>query len=292
MIELKDVLSGALFFGALLAWLAWRETRGRGRYGVALALVVAAMLAKSSAVVWPVVAAVVVWWRHGRLTRRDIAELLPFVAVVAVTAAVDYAVFLTHATEKANLALAARLPVAGRAWWFYLGDFVWPWPQMAIYPRWEVAGFGAAQWLWPVGAMAVLAGVILSVPRIGRSPAAALGWFTVAMAPVAGLLTHSFMAYSFVADRFSYLPHVGLAALAGGAMVAAARRFAPAPRRVMATAIMGTVVLVPLGAACFVRAAKYRDMETLFADNIAKAPGVWAAHYQLARALSDKRSAG
>ena len=70
------------------------------------------------------------------------------------------------------------------------------------------------QWLFPVAAVGVVAGLWLARHRIGRGPLVAVLFFAGTLGPALGFVNVFPMRYSFVADHFQYLAGVGLMALA------------------------------------------------------------------------------
>ena len=125
--------------------------------------------------------------------------------------------------------LLERCLIAGRALWFYLGKLVWPEPLIFIYPRWSIDAGAPWQYLYPLAALAVVAGLWLLRHRLGRGPLASWLFFGGTLLPALGFFDVYPMRYSFVADHFQYLASLGPIALAAGA--AGARRAAPRRRR-------------------------------------------------------------
>ena len=117
-------------------------------------------------------------------------------------------------TPSAELSLPWRIENAVIAYADYLGQFFYPAGLAATYPRcdphvplfWKVAG-----------ALAVLIGITAGVWFLRRKcPYLLVGWlwYLVMMLPVVGLVQFGVQA---VADRFTYLPEIGLGiALAWG----------------------------------------------------------------------------
>jgi tetratricopeptide (TPR) repeat protein len=103
-----------------------------------------------------------------------------------------------------------------------------------------------------------------------RSPRAAywLGWVFVGLTPVLALGRFGDV---LLADRFLYLPSVGLALLAARGAAWVARGGAPARwRRPLAVAAL--VVLAALGAATWSRCRVWKDDLTLFSDMVRTSP--------------------
>src|SRR5206468_9035111 len=98
-----------------------------------------------------------------------------------------------------------------RAFWFYLATFFWPHALLPIYPRWSPT------WTDPVDVLAVLGVVALAAlawaarARLPRVIVFGAGVFVTNVLLVLGLVWNSYGVTAFVADRYLYLPGVGLA---------------------------------------------------------------------------------
>jgi len=92
----------------------------------------------------------------------------------------------------------------------YLGKTLWPQDLAVVYPfPWR----GIPAWQWAAAAVMVLAVTAAAVRWRRRCPAVLWGWlwFLVTLAPVIGLLQAGDQA---MADRYTYIPHVGLLVMA------------------------------------------------------------------------------
>src|SRR5437870_3711674 len=250
--ERKNVLSGALYLAAFLAYL--RAAGGaRGAYGLALGLFVGALLAKTVTCTLPVVLLLVLWWRNGRV---DVAPLLPFFVLGAAAG------FVTAWTEGHHvgatgelwrLSLPDRCLIAGRALWFYAAKLAWPHPLAFIYARWHVDAAVWWQYLFPLAAAATVAALHLARGRIGSGPLVAALCYVATLAPAPGFVNVYPMRYSFVADHFHYL-----ASLPPIALAAAGATRLPRPQ------VIGAGVLLALGTLAWRQALVYRDAETIW----------------------------
>ncbi|NNE08276.1 MAG: O-GlcNAc transferase, partial [Gemmatimonadetes bacterium] len=81
--ERKNVLSLALALGSMLTYFRHREKGGAGLLAASGALFLGALLAKTVVASLPAVIAVVIWWREGRVPRRDALRLAPLFAIGA-----------------------------------------------------------------------------------------------------------------------------------------------------------------------------------------------------------------
>lgn len=273
--ELKNTLSGALFFGAALAYLGFDEGRRKRAYALALGLFALALLAKTVVAVLPVALAAALWWRRGRLDgRRDLLPLVPFLVLGfsagLLTAWVEKRFVIGGLAVHFGLDPVERLLLAGRAFLFYLGKLAWPADLVFLYPRWEISRDAWQAWLFPAGA-ALLFVAAWAVRRSWRGPLAALVFFGAALLPALGFVDVYPFRFSFVADHFQYLACAGPIALACGAAAAWAGRRGAALRRAGSAA----AVLLAGGLAFLsTRQARiYTDAETLWRATVERNPG-------------------
>jgi len=273
--ERKNVLSGALYLAAFLAYL--RAAGGaRAAYGLALGLFAGALLAKTVTCTLPVVLLLVLWWRRGRV---DITPLIPFFVLGAASGLVTAWMEAHHVGATGalwRLSLLDRCLIAGRALWFYAGKLLWPHPLAFIYARWHVDAAVWWQYLFPLAAAATVAALHLARGRIGSGPLVAVLCYVATLAPALGFVNVYPMRYSFVADHFQYLASLPLIALAA----AGATRL-PRPQ------VIGAGVLLVLGALAWRQGLVYRDAETVWRDTLAKDPDSSMAHINLGMLLSD-----
>ncbi|MGA2243313.1 MAG: tetratricopeptide repeat protein, partial [Verrucomicrobiota bacterium] len=277
--ERKNVLSVVFYFTAALAYLrfvALEEPDGPNRlrwywYLGALVLFIAALLSKTVTCSLPAALLLVCWWKKGRVQRGEILPLLPFFALGVGLGLMTAWIEKFHVGAQGaewSLTFADRCLIAGRALWFYAGRLVWPAYLTFNYPRWKIEPEMWWQWLFPVAAVGVVAGLWLARRRIGRGPLVAVLFFAGTLGPALGFVNVYPMRYSFVADHFQYLASVGLIALCAAGL----NRI---PRIVPAT------VIVVLGVLTWRQASVYRNLETLWRDTLAKNPGAFLAHNNL-----------
>ena len=284
--ERKNVLSAVFYFAAALAYLrfvALEEPGGPNRlrwywYLGALVLFMAALLSKTVTCSLPAALLLVCWWKKGRVQRGDILPLLPFfvlgVGLGLMTAWIEKYHVGAQGAEW-SLTFGERCLIAGRALWFYAGKLVWPVHLTFIYPRWKIEPEVWWQWLFPIAAVGVVAGLWLARRRIGKGPLVAVLFFAGTLGPALGFVNVYPMRYSFVADHFQYLASVGLITLCAAGL-------ARIPRIIPAT------LVVLLGALTWQQAGIYRNLETLWRDTLAKNPDCWMAHNNLGHLLSNQ----
>lgn len=280
--ERKNVLSGLLY---LLAFLVYWRSLGRvdeehpptvrwGGYALAFGLFVLALLSKTVASTLPAAILLVLWWKRGRLSWREVMPVLPMLAVGAALGSLTR--YMERETVGAfgpdwQFSIAERVLIAGRAVWFYVSKLVWPAELTFIYPRWNLDPSAWWQWAFPVAVAGVIGLLFALRKRIGRGPLVAVLFFCGTLVPALGFFNTFPMLFSFVADHFQYLASIGILTLV---VASAARvRAIPAPAKVAAAAVVVCT--------CIVLTARqgrvYRDEETLWTDTLEKNPRAWIA---------------
>jgi Tfp pilus assembly protein PilF len=289
--ERKDVLAGVFFFLALLAHLAQaRAPAGSGArrraYGLLLLAFVGGLLAKPTVVTLPVVLLVVDLWPLQRWRdvgpARLVQEKVPLVLLALLSA------LLTVSAQRAGGALGslAELPLDARisnalaAYGTYVVDsfaplglaYFYPHPAL-VDPGWTVFGPRA---LVPA---ALLVGftVLLCLGRARHAaPLAGWSWFGLMLVPVIGLVQVGEQSH---ADRYAYLPLVGLHALVA---------FAPVPRRLRGAwpVALGLLALTWAGLA-WREVGYWRDSRTLFERALVTTERNYLAETGLANVLRD-----
>ena len=276
-------------------------------FALSLSFFILATLSKPSVVMLPVVLALCLWWRTGRIYWRDIAALAPFVLISALASVWTIVEQKFHAgaigVEWAQT-WPERLIIAGRAIWFYVAKLACPYPLIFIYPRWKINSSQLMAYLPLVAALGGLLVLWLIRAKWSRAVFFAAAYYVVSLFPVLGFFSVYFFRYSFVSDHFQYLASMGPLALAGAGIVtacsrlAASRRFSALPstlrhRAVVTTLFLGICGTLLLSLVCLTwrQTAVYHNLVTLYTGTLTKNPGCWMAHYNLGIALNDQGDA-
>ena len=120
--ERKNVLAGVFYLATLLTYLRWLNASHRRWYFFAFFLFLLAMFSKTVAGSFPAVMLLILYWKNGRITRRDVLPLLPFfvsqkAAMGLLTGWLEVHVVLASGPEW-QFSLPQRLLIAGHAFWF------------------------------------------------------------------------------------------------------------------------------------------------------------------------------
>ncbi len=226
--ERKDVLYTFFFLLSCLAY--WKYiTKGEGRWWwLAMVAFLLSVLSKAMGVVIPVVFLLLHYWKDHALPKpAAIIRLMPFFAfslffglmAVQVQGGKDFYGMLTLYGEKVN-ALAApdtftliqRLQFASYGFFSYIGQFLLPVGQSALYPY----PTQAPGWAWAGYPVALLAGLALWMWAIPKHKTWVFGiaFYAVTVALVLQFLS---VGLAIKADRYTYIPYIGLAFLLAAA---------------------------------------------------------------------------
>jgi tetratricopeptide (TPR) repeat protein len=287
--ERKNVLSCLFYLLAVLAYLRFRlltGVRAAGTmdwrfYPLVVGLSLCALLSKTVTCSLPAVLLLLVWWKTGRVEKRDVLPLAPLFILGAALASMTMGMEQRAGAvgEEWTLSSVQRCLVAGRALWFYAGKLFWPRQLIFIYPRWEIDTRTAWQYLFPVAALAVLIALWLLRSRIGRGPLVAALCFAGTLVPALGFFDVYPFRFSYVADHFQYMACIGLISLAVGMGTAICNHAGQRGRAL--GALIGAIVLLILGVCTWRQAHDYQNLETLWRDTLAKNPNAWLAHNNL-----------
>jgi len=270
--ERKDVLSAVFFMLALLAYLHYTRAPSIGRY-LAVALVFAlGLMSKPMLVTLPFVLLLLDFWplrrvvagrfNTGRQLLRLVLEKLPLIALSAVSSMV------TFLAQRSAIGWTEQLPVSERisnafvAYVVYIRQMFWPTGLAVFYPHPE-----NRLPVWEISlALTALIGITFAALVLRKkAPYFVIGWlwYLGMLVPVIGLLQVGWQGH---ADRYTYLPQIGLYIAVTWAVTALTRswRF---QRIALGTA--GAVVLSALTWASRLQTSYWRDSETLFTHALA-----------------------
>lgn len=297
--ERKNVLAGLFYFLALLAWLRWRPLDRDGScpvrspfvYWLALAAFCCALFSKTVTCSLPAVIVLLIWWKRGRLSRKEIVGTLPFFAVGLFMALVTATLEKEHVLAKGadwDFSIVERCLIAGRAVWFYAVKLVWPFDLCFNYTRWTIDSTVWWQYAFPLLLGLTAAALWFLRHRLGRGPLAALLIFAGSLVPALGFFDVYPMVYSFVADHFQYLASVSMIVLVCAIGAVVVRRLASVRARWI-PAVCASFLLLVLGTLTWRQCLIYENLETLWTDTIEKNSRSWLALGNLGGMRVDQR---
>jgi hypothetical protein len=284
--ERKNVLAMCLALGSMLMYLRRTDTE----YLAALLLFCAALLSKTFVATVPAALLVLIWWKRGRIDRRDVKSVSPMFVVAIGMGAMTAVMESRHVGARGEdwaLSMPDRVLIAGRAICFYVGKLLYPVQLTFSYSRWEVDATKWLQWMFPIAVVIALMAVALSRKRLGNGLLAGILIFVGTLFPALGFVNIYPMRYSFVADHFAYLSAPALIAIVVSGLVRGLRDW---------MVPVGALLLVVLAGLTWKQAHVYQNAETVWRDTIEKNPSSWMARFNLAVCLcvwsDDDRVAG
>lgn len=291
--ERKTLLSAGFYLLSLLVFIrfhgldrAARPGKGWILYGLSLLLFAGALLSKTAALTLPAAILLLIWWKRGRIARRDVLLVAPFFAIGLALGMVTNWVERTYCGASGalwDLSAIQRVLVAGRALCFYAAKIAMPVHLSFNYGRWTIDP-GLWWWfLYPLAVLAVLGSLWILRGRIGRGPLAALLFFAGTLFPVLGFFNIFFFRYSYVADHFQYLACIGLIVLAVASTARLLSSLDARGRRIGALAgvLVGGVLVAALAGLSWNRAHAFESRETLCRDTLEENPKSWLAENNL-----------
>lgn len=208
-----------------------------------------------------------------------IREKIPFFLLSAASSLITvYAQQQSAVVSLERIPLFARATNAAVSYVSYIGKTVWPqhlavfYPYQDVLPLWQIAG-----------ATMLLAGITATAFFcIRRMPFVTVGWlwFVVTLTPVIGLVQVGMQA---MADRYTYIPHIGLFIMAswGVAGLAGKRRYAKE-----ALAVASILIVASAAVVAFKQVGHWRNSVSLFSHALAVTKENHLAHSNLGVALS------
>lgn len=302
--ERKDVLSACLWMLTLAAYRLYAKRPGWRRYlGVAAAFGLG-LMAKPMIVTLPVGLLLLDVWplrrwpgaagpapleRGSRPAGRAraigllVAEKLPLLAM-ALAAAIVTIVMQQDAGAIGSLSqlpMYHRVSNAAVSYAAYIRTTLVPMNLAAFYPY---PAEPPAPWLVALAAAGIIVALVAALKVIRTRPYVFVGlaWYLVTLLPVVGLVQ---AGDQLRADRFTYLPLVGIFIAAAWGAHDVARSW-PAAGRVMAGA--GAVVVLACAAAAHAQVRYWSDTEALWTRALSVTAGNHRAHAGMGDWLSGK----
>jgi protein O-mannosyl-transferase len=286
--ERRDVLSGLFFLLTVLAYVRSTVATGARRrwlLGASVAAHLAALLSKSITITAPLVLMVLDVYPLRRLPGprdqqtpgtvvRILAEKAPHLALSAAQALLTYRFFRADLSDAGRLlSWPEGLARVFLSLWFYPLKTLVP---LDLSPMYEAP---VSPSLTDSLVLRAVVGVVLITVLAWllrhRCPGVATAWasYIIMLAPVSGAVA---LGYHLTADRYSYLPCLGFAVLAGSGVALAvdASRRQPT-RRWLAPLVLGVVLLAVggLGVLTWRQVRVWHDTMTLWAQAVRATPG-------------------
>lgn len=308
--ERKDVLCALFFWLTLAAYRHYtRRSDSWGRWLLVALAFAAGLAAKPMLVTLPFVLLLLDCWPLGRLSLAHaepaageripawsgiwprVREKLPLFALVAASSTITFvAQRQAGAVAKVgDVSLIARAENALVAYVAYLAKALWP-ANLAFFYPYPLQGFAGTTIAGAALLLAIITAAALWLLFTQRQPR---GWFPVGwfwylgmLVPVIGLVQ---VGSQSMADRYTYLPLVGIFVVFAWSLTGLAGRW---PQALPVLGALVGLLLVACLLTTRTQIGYWNDRITLYRHAIAVTEGNYTAHSNLGHALFEQAMAG
>lgn len=268
--ERKDVLSGVFFMLTLAAYTRYVRNPSLLRYAAMSILFVCGLLSKSMLVTMPFVLLLLDYWPLQRIADlrslwRAILEKIPLL-VIAAAACVATVFAQTHALSSLeNAPVSQRVGNAVVSILVYIRQTFWPVNLAAFYPH-PLDRLPAGMIVSSFAVVIAISVVAVLVGRRHKYIPVGWFWYLGMLVPVLGIVQVGWQAH---ADRYTYLPQIGLSLIIAWGIVDLAARWR---YRLQILGAGAAIVVVALMWCARMQAAVWHDTETLWKHAIEVVP--------------------
>ena len=284
--ERKDVLSGVFFMLTLGAYLHYTRAPSLSRYVTMSIFLVCGLMSKATFVTVPLVLLLLDYWPLQRASDfrawQGLAiEKIPlFVLSAAASLATLFAQTVTMASLD-QLPVLPRLKNAVVSLIAYIRQIFWPTDLAVFYPH---PHDQLNIWIVVTAAALVIAITLVAIFVRQKHPYVFVGWFwyLLLLVPVLGIVQAGLQAR---ADRFTYLPHIGITMLLTWTCADLTQPWRN--RRVVLTLMAACAIAASIILA-YQQTTYWRDSISLWERALAVTQDNQTAHQNLAAALWSK----
>jgi Flp pilus assembly protein TadD len=300
--ERKDVLSAVFFLLMLGAYLRYTRARSITRYLAVAVLFAAGLMSKPMLVSAPVILLLLDYWPLRRFEQvsstngkakiakagdqwpviRDLSlEKVPLLLLSAGCCVITFVLQKRATGSIPPLPFLWRMQNAVATYVIYIWETLWPARLAVFYPHpndtlatWEI--------LLAIGLLLTM--TIAAIVFRRKRPYLFTGWFWYVgmLLPVIGVVQVGEQGH---ADRYTYLPHIGLFLLAVWFVADVTAAFQRSSRIAVASAV---VIIVALGWGAFIQTSYWRNSETLWTHALAVTSDNDVAHNNLGYLCADR----
>jgi Flp pilus assembly protein TadD len=284
--ERKDVLSGVFFMLTLGAYLRYVRAPNISRYVTVSIFLACGLMSKATFVTVPLMLLLLDYWplqraNDFRAWRRMIIEKIPLFALsAAASVATMFAQTVTMASLE-QLPLLPRLKNAAVSLIAYIRQMFWPTDLAVFYPH---PHDQLNIWIVVAAAVLIIAITVVAILVRQKHPAVFVGWFwyLLLLVPVLGIVQVGLQAR---ADRFTYLPHIGMTMLLTWTCADLTQQWRN--RQVVLTSV-ATCAIAASTILAYQQTTYWRDSISLWEHALAVTSDNQTAHQNLAAALWTK----
>jgi len=280
--ERKDVLSAVFFMLTIGAYARYARAPTQARYITMSILLACGLMSKATFVPVPLVLLLLDYWPLQRWrgvedARKLIVEKIPLLFLSAAAALATMRVQTVTMASLEQLSLLARFKNAAVSIVAYLRQTFWPSDLAIFYPH----PHDQLNIFIVLGATLAIVVITLAVILLRQKlPYAFVGWFwfLILLFPVLGIFQAGLQAR---ADRFTYLPHIGISIAVTWTIVNATRTW----RSRIGLVPLALAVVVALTVCAWKQTTYWRDSVSVWNRALSVTSDNQVAHQDLAAAL-------
>lgn len=267
----KDLLYSSFFLGGLIAYRHFLDDGKLRTFGIVIALFILSLLSKPAAIVFPFAVVALHYFSGKSPQRADVIRLLPLI-IVAIAWALLTVDSQTDAgsVDKAGFDPLRQFTIAGYTTAFYLFKFFLPIEQSAYFPMPD--GNESLSGIYYLGLLVTIGLIVAAIffRKKMKELSFGIAFFLINLALVSQIFP---FGHALVAERYTYLPYIGLAFPIA---VFARQKWTsikpgPAKQGIQAAGIAVATALIYLS---IVRCQVWENSETLWTDVIEGNDGV------------------
>jgi Flp pilus assembly protein TadD len=271
--ERKTLLATLFVFVALFAYAGWVRHGGRKRMLLVCLAHALAVMAKPTAVVFPLLLLLLDFWPLRRV--RGVFVVTEKIPLFAISAASSVLTFFAQRSggavvDTVSVPIGERLGNAAISYAWYLQKTFCPSHLSFFYPHPVTVGEHVSMKMAALATLLLIAITLLVATQIKRLPYLAVGWswFLFALLPVIGVVQ---VGGQSRADRYAYLALIGIFMAVAWVLPEAP------PLRLRGTVVAACASVVVLVFIAYQQCGHWRDSTTLFSYGVSEDPKNWIA---------------
>ncbi|MDP8298650.1 MAG: glycosyltransferase family 39 protein, partial [Candidatus Tantalella remota] len=284
--ERKDLLCALFYMIAVTVYLVYLKDKKVKWYLFCFIAAVLALFSKAMAVTIPLVFLLIDYYRGRKIDKVLFLEKIPFFGIALIFGLVNiYFQKLSGATELVA-SLEVKLYFLSKVILFYLYKILVPLNLSAIYPYHSVDPTHIVQIKYYLAAVLVLIALVAASARWSKKTVFGSAFFLITVLPVLKIIP---VGDAFAADRYMYLPSIGLfyifAVFVNWILKS---EFCQRQVRRIGVYVILAVMVVSLTGMTWQRCLIWKDSSTLFSDVVSKYPTASIAYNNLGTFYAEK----
>lgn len=272
--ERKDVLFGTFYLSSLLFYISYYKNKKNIYYLLSIVLFILSLLSKIQAVSLPLTLFLIDYWLNGKLTVKSQLNKIPFFLLSLVTGIIG--IYFLGQEGSLNIEnshpIFQRLFIGSYSFVVYIIKSLVPYQLSAIYPY--PPEINIVHYLSMIPAIAVVLAAFISVKK-NKILTFGILFFTLNILFVLQVVG---AGQGFIADRFSYIPYIGLFFIYALFIEKSIEKFSG--QRILIYSMFGAFILFFL-ISTVNRIKVWENSETLWTDVKKKQPTAAIAYYNL-----------